>query len=148
MQKNTPTRKHEWNKCRAVHRRFNNVKNRIFISTLYQFSFSGILVLRYALMLNDNTMFIVNTVAIALNLIYTLFYYAYCTNRAEEMYKLFAIGFGVISLMFGYADWESPCRIEWRYGFIVTAMMLLLAGCPLLNIVSKTSRFIRKLLNY
>ncbi|KRT82626.1 hypothetical protein AMK59_4817, partial [Oryctes borbonicus] len=94
----------------------------------------GILVLKYALMLQDKAMFQVNMAAITLNLMYIICYYTYCSNKWEEVYKPALRGIGLVSALSLYIRWEDPSKIEFRYGLIVTILMLLLMGSPLMEI--------------
>ncbi|KAK9693617.1 Sugar efflux transporter for intercellular exchange [Popillia japonica] len=91
----------------------------------------GILVLKYALMLQDKAMFQVNLAAIILNSLYLLCYFIYSRNTWEEIYRPCLRGFGLIAALFTYMAWEDPSKVEYRYGLIVTILMLLLMGAPL-----------------
>lgn len=91
--------------------------------------------LKYAQMLEDGPMLQVNTAAIVLNSIYTSIYFIYSCDRWNEVFKPMLYGASLIALMFGYVCWEDPGLVEWRYGFIVTALMLLVMAAPLLDIV-------------
>lgn len=91
--------------------------------------------MKYGLLLNDAAMFTVNSVAIVLNLIYTIFYYNYSENKQDEVFKPLSIGAALVAVFLGYAQFESPQNIEYRYGLILTILMLLLIGSPLLDVV-------------
>lgn len=60
----------------------------------------------------------------------------YCQYRWEEVYKPCLRGIGLVAALFMYLRWEDPSKIEFRYGLIVTILMLLLMGSPLMEIVS------------
>ncbi|XP_022917999.1 sugar transporter SWEET1 [Onthophagus taurus] len=94
----------------------------------------GILVLKYAIMLNDQAMYQVNMAAIILNVMYLIFYLVYSKHRYEEVYRPSARGFALVSALFLYIKWEDATKIEFRYGLIVTVLMLLLMGSPLMEI--------------
>lgn len=81
-------------------------------------------------------MFQVNMAAIILNLIYAVCYFIYCKDKWEEIYKPSLRGIGLIIALFTYIRWEDPDKLEFRYGLIVTILMLLLMGSPLMEIVS------------
>lgn len=101
---------------------------------LFLFS-RGTLTLKYGLLLNDPAMLLVNTVAIGLNILYTIFFYLYTENKHEEVLKPLGIGVAVIAAFLGYSQIEHPDNLEVRYGLILTIMMLLLLGAPLLDVV-------------
>ncbi|KAI4460930.1 rag1-activating protein 1 [Holotrichia oblita] len=94
----------------------------------------GILVLKYALMLQDKAMFQVNLAAIILNSIYLVCYLMYSKNKWEEVYRPSLRGVGLIAALFTYMAWEDPTKVEYRYGLIVTILMLLLMGAPLMEV--------------
>lgn len=98
--------------------------------------YSGILVLKYALILQDKAMFQVNVAAIILNALYIAFYHIYSEKKWVEIYKPFAIGIGIVAVIFGYLKVENPDLIEFRYGLIVTLLSLSLMGSPLIELVS------------
>lgn len=91
--------------------------------------------MRYGLLLNDAAMLTVNTVAIILNITYIIFYYNYSENKQEEIFKPLSIGVAIAAVFLGYAHIESPQNIEYRYGLILTILMLMLIGSPLLDVV-------------
>lgn len=103
------------------------------------FFFSGTLTLQYGLLLDDTAMLVVNIVAIVLNALYTLFYYKYSGDKYEEVLKPLSIGVGVVAIFLGYAQFENPDNLEFRYGLILTILMLLLLGSPLLDMVCYNS---------
>lgn len=92
--------------------------------------------LKYALILNDKAMFQVNIAAILLNVLYTLWYIYFASNRWEEVYKQILYSAALVTAIFGYVYMESEPNIEFRYGFLITVLSLLLLGSPLLEIVS------------
>lgn len=92
--------------------------------------------LQYAIMLEDMAMLQVNVAAIVLNLIYVGFYYVYCSEKWHEVFKPSAIGVALVAVLLAYISYEDPELIEMRYGLIITVLMLLLLGSPLIEVVS------------
>lgn len=92
--------------------------------------------LKYALILQDQVMLTVNVSAVSLNLIYCVFYFLYSTNKWVEFLKPLSIAMGFVAILWGYTEVEDPALVEFRYGVIVTVLMLFLMGNPLLGIVS------------
>lgn len=91
--------------------------------------------LEYAVMLNDPAMLTVNIAAIFLNTIYLLFYLFYCKTKSD-VFKALAIGAGLVAVLIGYARMENPELVEYRFGLIVTILMLVLIGSPLFEVVN------------
>lgn len=93
--------------------------------------------LQYAIMLEDLAMYRVNLAAIVLNVVYIGVYYLYCSEKWHQIYKPSAFGALLVAVLLGYIGYEDPELIESRYGLIVTILMLLLIGSPLLELVRK-----------
>lgn len=92
--------------------------------------------LKHGLLLNDPAMLQVNVAAIFLNIMYTMFYYMYSREKYRDVLKPLGIGALIVAIFLGYAEIEDPKNLEFRYGLIVTVLMLLLLGSPLLHVVS------------
>ncbi|XP_066261116.1 sugar transporter SWEET1-like [Euwallacea similis] len=91
----------------------------------------AILMLKYGLLLNDPAMIKVNVVAIVLNIIYSIFFYKFAEDKYEEIYKPISMGIGVLAILLGYTELENPKNLEFRFGLILTILMLALLGAPL-----------------
>lgn len=103
--------------------------------------------LKHGYLINDPVMIQVNLVAIVLNAIYTCFYYKYATDKNKDILRPLGIGTAIVAVFIGYAQIESPDNLEFRYGLILTILMLLLLGAPLMDLVgifNLYSRFIKK----
>ncbi|XP_017778345.1 PREDICTED: sugar transporter SWEET1 [Nicrophorus vespilloides] len=96
----------------------------------------GILVLKFSMILQDKNMFNVNVAAILLNTIYLAFYIFYSKNKMEEVFRPCLKGSALIVVLLSYVAYEDPNNLEYRYGLIVTVLMLLLMGSPLIEIKS------------
>ncbi|KAH0818742.1 hypothetical protein GEV33_004049 [Tenebrio molitor] len=94
----------------------------------------GLAMLKYGLLLQDDVMLVVNVTAIVLNAIYCAFYYLYSGDKWNELFKPLSISMGLVAVLWGYCAWEDPTLLEFRYGLIVTILMLLLLGNPLLGV--------------
>jgi solute carrier family 50 protein (sugar transporter) len=46
-----------------------------------------------------------------------------------------------VASLIAYAFWEDPDLVEFRYGIIVTTMLMLLLASPLLSLVSSVLKF-------
>ncbi|KAJ8946983.1 hypothetical protein NQ318_019064 [Aromia moschata] len=94
----------------------------------------GLLMLRHGLLLDDPAMINVNVAAVFLNVLYTIFYYLYSADKYDDVLKPLGIGSLISAIFLGYAQLEDPSNLEFRYGLIVTILMLLLLASPLLDI--------------
>lgn len=92
--------------------------------------------LQYSLILNDTAMLTVNLAAVLLNILYLFFYIAYSEIKSE-VFKGLGYGAILVAVLLGYVRLEHPSNLENRYGLIVTVLMLILIGSPLLEVVSK-----------
>ncbi|ERL94201.1 hypothetical protein D910_11482 [Dendroctonus ponderosae] len=94
----------------------------------------AILMLKYGLLVNDSAMITVNVAAIFLNSIYSLFFYKYAADKYEEVLKPVAYGVATLAVFLGYAQLENPENLEYRFGLVLTLLMLALIGAPLLDV--------------
>ncbi|CAH1979507.1 unnamed protein product [Acanthoscelides obtectus] len=94
----------------------------------------GAMVLKHGLILNDTAMLQVNTVGIILNLAYIGVYYHYSKDKYNEVLRPLGIAVAIVSVVIGYAHVESADKVEFRYGMVVTILMLMLLGAPLLDV--------------
>lgn len=92
--------------------------------------------LKYGLLLNDSAMITVNVVAIFLNTLYSIWFYLYAEDKYNEVQKPIAAAVGLVAVLLGYAQVESSENIEYRFGMILTLLMLVLLGAPLMDVVS------------
>lgn len=92
--------------------------------------------LKYGLLVNDSAMITVNVAAIFLNSIYSLFFYKYAADKYEDVLKPVAFGVATLAVFLGYAQLENPENLEYRFGLVLTLLMLALIGAPLLDVVS------------
>lgn len=93
----------------------------------------SILMLQLGLILQDPAMIPVNIFGFSLNLIYFFIHYTYSTDRASLISKV-TKGIALVAVLVGYANWEHADNVEFRYGIIVTLLMLCLVGAPLLQL--------------
>lgn len=80
-------------------------------------------------------MFQVNVAGIFLNVLYTLCYTRFAQRKWDEVVQPLSFGIGVLAAVFAYLQMEDPSNIEFRYGFLITILSLLLLASPLIEIV-------------
>jgi len=93
----------------------------------------SILMIKNGLLMNDPNIIPVNIFGFVLNLIYFLVYYYYTDNSSPlfSMLKKAALFTGVL---WGYTIIENEKLIEYRFGIILTVLMLALIGSPLFSL--------------
>ncbi|KYQ55391.1 hypothetical protein ALC60_05760 [Trachymyrmex zeteki] len=99
--------------------------------------FRCILMLRYAWMLGDSNMINVNIFGLLTNMIYMIIYYYYAPNT-EEVLKLIYKVTTFVAIFLVYAQMEHPANVEFRFGIVVTVLLLLLIAAPLAHLVSRS----------
>lgn len=93
----------------------------------------GVLMWQYSNILNDPAMTRVNIVGLSLNLGYLICYYIYSENKRDVQKQVFyATAF--VAALIAYVFWEDPDVVEFRYGIIITALLMCLIASPLLSL--------------
>lgn len=92
-----------------------------------------ILMLRYALILDDPAMINVNIFGFVTNAVYITVYYYYSTNTRDVL-NLIGKTTIVVTAFLVYAQIENPANVEHRFGLIVTVLLLLLIAAPLAHL--------------
>ncbi|OAD55537.1 Sugar transporter SWEET1 [Eufriesea mexicana] len=92
-----------------------------------------ILMLQYAWIVRDPAMINVNVFGLLTNTVYMAIYYYYSPQTKDT---LALIGKATIFVMvfLVYAQMESPEKIEYRYGLIVTILFFFLMASPLIHL--------------
>nr|CAD7592943.1 unnamed protein product [Timema genevievae] len=93
----------------------------------------SVLMLEYSAMLQDPVMTNVNIAGLVLNVMYTMCYYFYASDKAALLTQTLK-AFAFVVALLGYAKWEEPSLVEFRFGVIVTAIMMLLIASPLFSL--------------
>lgn len=93
----------------------------------------GVLMLEYSNILNDPAMTRVNWVGLLLNVGYLLCYYIY-TNDKKSVHSQSVIASLFVGIIILYAKLESPDVLEFRYGIIITVLLMLLIASPLFSL--------------
>lgn len=93
----------------------------------------SMLMLQHGMILNDPAMIPVNVSGFTLNFIYFVIYYLYSDDK-DSLHAKLAKGTAVTAILIGYAQFESEKQVEFRFGIIVTVLMLSLIGAPLLQL--------------
>ncbi|XP_043268077.1 sugar transporter SWEET1 [Venturia canescens] len=92
-----------------------------------------LLMLRYALILGDPAMININLFGLAVNIIYVLVFYAYSPDK-DQVIGMIVKAAVFAGFFLGYAQWEHQDLIQFRYGMIVTVLLILLIASPFLHL--------------
>lgn len=86
-------------------------------------------------MIRDPAMIKVNFIGFALSIIYCLIFYHYTPNEDKtKVWGQFGIGGALVVSILAYVQYEDSKLIEFRFGLILTAILLGLVGSPLLDL--------------
>ncbi|KAK9890812.1 hypothetical protein WA026_012156 [Henosepilachna vigintioctopunctata] len=96
----------------------------------------GILVLKYALILDDDAMLTVNIGVIIINTAYVIVYLYYSEDAWKEVFSHFLRGMALVVVVIGYAYIENQDKLEYRYGFIIMILQILLLASPLIDLAN------------
>ncbi|EFN86448.1 RAG1-activating protein 1-like protein [Harpegnathos saltator] len=89
--------------------------------------------LRYAWMLSDPAMINVNVFGIITNTVYMTVYYYYAANTRDVLNLIGKVTV-LITVFLVYAQIEHPSNVEFRFGILVTILLLLLIAAPLVHL--------------
>ncbi|KAK9293942.1 hypothetical protein QLX08_011278 [Tetragonisca angustula] len=92
-----------------------------------------ILMLQYAWIVRDPAMINVNVFGLLTNTAYMAVYYYYSPHTKDTL-ALIGKATAFVTVFLAYAQVESPEKIEFRFGLIVTVLLLLLIASPLVHI--------------
>lgn len=91
--------------------------------------------IQFGQQIRDPAMIKVNFIGFALSVIYCLIYYHYTPNTDKtKVWGQLGIGGALIVSILAYAQYEDPKLVEFRFGLILTVLLLGLVGSPLLNL--------------
>ncbi|XP_055531007.1 sugar transporter SWEET1 [Wyeomyia smithii] len=92
--------------------------------------------IQFGQMLQDDAMIKVNFIGLALNVVYVCAFYMYTApgyGKAKVWGQTGAAGAVAVGII-AYVQYEDPKVVEFRFGLILTAVLLLLVGMPLLGL--------------
>ena len=79
----------------------------------------------------------VNAFGLALNIVYMLVYYHYTPNgNKTTVWAQIGLSGAISAAVIGYAQYEHPDLIEFRFGIIMTVLLFALVSSPFLSLVS------------
>lgn len=95
----------------------------------------SLLNIQFGQMLMDDAMIKVNFIGLALNVVYVCAFYLYTAGPGKtkvwgQIGLAGAVAVGILS----YTQYEDPELVQFRFGIILTVILLLLIGMPLLGL--------------
>lgn len=79
----------------------------------------------------------VNFFGLVLNILYMTVYYFYTPGKNKTtVWAQIGLGGAFSAVIIGYAEYEDPSLIEFRFGMIMTAFLFALVSSPFLSLVS------------
>lgn len=89
----------------------------------------------FGLMIRDEAIVKVNFIGFALSVIYCVIYYWYTPNADKtKVWGQFGLGGALTAGLIAYSQYEDPALVEFRFGIILTVLLLGLVGSPLLDL--------------
>lgn len=100
-----------------------------------------VLSFKYATILNDLAMLRVNVFGLLLNIIYVTVYYYYTPGQNKTtVWAQIGLSGALSAIAIGYAHYEHPDLIEFRFGMVMTVFLFALVGSPFLSLVRIESK--------
>lgn len=91
--------------------------------------------IQFGQMLRDNAMIQVNFIGLALNIVYVCAFYLYTLGAAKtKVWGQIGGAGAVVAGILSYVQYEDPKLVEFRFGVILTVILLMLVGMPLLGL--------------
>lgn len=90
----------------------------------------------FGFQINDDMTIKVNFIGFALGILYCLVYYHYTPNAGKsKVWGQFGIGGAMTTAIIAYSQLEDPKLVEFRFGMILTALLLIMIASPLFDLV-------------
>ncbi|EDS36531.1 conserved hypothetical protein [Culex quinquefasciatus] len=91
--------------------------------------------IQFGQMLRDDAMIQVNFIGLALNIVYVCAFYLFTVGAAKtKVWGQIGVAGAVVAGILSYVQYEDPQLVEFRFGVILTVILLLLVGMPLLGL--------------
>uniref|UniRef100_A0A336M9X7 Sugar transporter SWEET n=1 Tax=Culicoides sonorensis TaxID=179676 RepID=A0A336M9X7_CULSO len=89
----------------------------------------------FGFQIKDDMTIKVNFVGFALGIIYCLVYYHYTPNASKsKVWGQFGLGGAMTTGIIAYSQLEDPAKVEFRFGMIVTVLLLTMIASPLFDL--------------
>lgn len=99
------------------------------------YNIRSVIGLRFAYALGDDSMINVNFLSLAVNIIYTCFFYIYTPNNTKTaVWGQIGIGGALSVAVLAYSQYEDPKLLEFRLGMLLTFCLFGLVASPYLSL--------------
>ncbi|XP_067639994.1 sugar transporter SWEET1 [Eurosta solidaginis] len=95
----------------------------------------SVLTLKMGTLMNDSAMIQVNILGFAINVVFLTIFYWYASNEYKmKIWSKIGIAGAFTVACLAYATFEDPKKIEFRFGMLITGILVFLVGSPLLHL--------------
>ncbi|XP_013101100.1 sugar transporter SWEET1 [Stomoxys calcitrans] len=94
-----------------------------------------ILSLKLGTLMGDEAMIKVNVIGFAINVVFMVIFYWYASGPFKsKIWSKIGIASTFTMACLAYSNFEDPAKIEFRFGMLITAILVILVGMPLLSL--------------
>lgn len=94
-----------------------------------------ILSLKLGTLMGDQAMIKVNVIGFAINVVFVVVFYWYASGPFKsKIWSKMGIAAAFTMGCLAYSNFEDPAKIEFRFGMLITGMLVILVGMPLLSL--------------
>ncbi|XP_017481671.1 PREDICTED: sugar transporter SWEET1-like [Rhagoletis zephyria] len=95
----------------------------------------AVLTLKMGTLIGDSATITVNILGFALNVVFWTVFYWYASNESKmKIWSKTGIAVAFTVACLAYATFEDPKKIEFRFGMLITGILVFLVGSPLLRL--------------
>ncbi|XP_062549936.1 sugar transporter SWEET1-like [Armigeres subalbatus] len=95
----------------------------------------SLLNIQFGQMLQDDAMIKVNMIGLGLNVVYVCAFYWYTVGPAKnKVWGQIGLAGAIAVGLIAYVQYEDPKVVQFRFGMILTVILLILVGMPLLGL--------------
>ncbi|XP_037810897.1 sugar transporter SWEET1 [Lucilia sericata] len=94
-----------------------------------------ILSLKLGTLMGDQAMIKVNVIGFAINVVFMMVFYWYASGPFKsKIWSKIGISATFTMACLAYSNFEDPAKIEFRFGMLITGILVILVGMPLLSL--------------
>lgn len=91
--------------------------------------------LKLGALMGDQAMIKVNVIGFAINVVFMVVFYWYASGPFKsKIWSKMGIAATFTMGCLAYSNFEDPAKIEFRFGMLITAILVILVGMPLLGL--------------
>lgn len=86
-------------------------------------------------LMGDQAMIKVNIIGFAINVVFMVVFYWYATGPFKsKIWSKMGVATTFTMACLAYSNFEDPAKIEFRFGMVITGILVILVGMPLLSL--------------